>query len=276
MIRAVCDLHIHTKHSCDSHAALEAYCTQALQTGVDTLCFTDHVDHNPNDYGKGFYNPGAFFSDFLHVQEKYRERLTLLCGIEFAEPHLYRNELSVLSKLPYDYILGSVHFWYRDMFPSRMVKEGIPAETCYAHYWDEVLAAVKAGGFDALGHMDFPKRYYSSLIIDHGKLHEICTEMVRNHICPEINTSSLRKNMAEPMPGREILSIYKSCGGRYVTVGSDAHHPDELAVGNAQAVELIGYFGFEEVVFSKRCCFSRRANGSPYECSAHGGLDCVR
>jgi len=248
----VCDLHVHTKHSCDSRAELEAYCARAVDAGVRALCFTDHVDNNPNDDGLGFYNPDAFFSDFLHVKEKYRERLTLLCGIEFAEPHLYRNELAALSKLPYDFILGSVHFWYRDMFVSNMVKAGVPAEACYAYYWNAVLATVKAGGFDSLAHIDFPKRYYKRLIINPDKLYEICNAMVQNQICMEINTSSLRKDLAEPMPGRDILSIYKSCGGKYVTIGSDAHHPDDLAAGNAQAKELIDYFGFEEVIFIQR------------------------
>jgi len=249
MNRAVRDMHVHTKHSCDSQATLEDYCAQAIRTGVDTLCFTDHVDYNPNDNGYGYYDSGAFFGDFLPLKEKYHKKLTLLCGIEFSEPHLYRAELAALSKLPYDFILGSVHYWYRDMFPSRMVKEGVPAEVCYARYWDEVLAAVTAGGFDALAHMDFPKRYYGTLIADTGKVHEICEAMLRNHLCPEINTSSLRKNVEEPMPGKEILSIYKSCGGKYVTVGSDAHSPCELAAGNAQARELIDYFGFEEIIF---------------------------
>jgi len=252
MHRAVCDMHVHTKHSCDSTAELEAYCTQAIAQGIDTLCFTDHVDYNPNDIGYSFYNPEAFFSDFLHIKEKYQEKLTLLCGVEFAEPHMYPAELARLSKLPYDFILGSIHFWYRDMFPSVMVKEGIPAEICYAHYWDAILAAVKAGGFDALAHMDFPKRYYGQLIVDHDKLHKICHTMAKNRICPEINTSTLRKNMAEPMPGKEILSIYKSCGGRYVTVGSDAHRPGELAAGSARAREFIDYFGFEEAIFMQR------------------------
>ena len=252
MTHSVCDLHVHTKHSADSRAELEAYCIQALQTGVDTLCFTDHIDYNPNDTGKGLYEPDVFFSEFLPLQEKYSGQLTLLCGVEFAEPHLYREQLSMYSRLPYDFILGSLHFWYRDMFVSLMVKAGIPAELCYEYYWDEVLAAVKAGGFDSLAHIDFPKRYYGSLIIDRDKLHAICTEIVRNQICMEINTSSLRKNLDETMPGRDILSIYKSCGGKYVTVGSDAHHPDDLAAGNAQARELIDYFGFEELIFIQR------------------------
>jgi len=252
MTRVACDLHVHTKYSADSQAELEAYCAQAIERGVQSLCFTDHVDSNPNDDGKGFYDPDVFFGDFLQVKEKYRKRLTVLCGMEFAEPHLYRDKLAAFSKLPYDFILGSIHFWYRDMFPSLLVKTGVPAEVCYEHYWDAVLAAVKAGGFDSLAHIDFPKRYYGRLVLDEEKLREICSELVKNQICMEINTSTLRKNMAEPMPGRDILSIYKSCGGRYVTFGSDAHHPDDLAAGRAQAKALIDYFGFEEVIFVQR------------------------
>ena len=252
MSLATCDMHIHTRHSCDSQAGLEAYCVRAVETGVQTLCFTDHVDHNPNDEGMGVYDHEAFFEDFLRVKAKYRDRLTLLCGIEFAEPHMYPEELARFSVLPYDFILGSVHFWYRDMFPSQLVRAGIPVEVCYEHYWNAVLAAVQAGGFDSLAHIDFPKRYYKQLIIDDKKLHEICAAMVKKNICMEINTSSLRKNMAEPMPGRDILAIYRDCGGRYVTVGSDAHRPEELAAGRAQAGELIDYFGFEEVMYVQR------------------------
>jgi histidinol-phosphatase (PHP family) len=252
MTRDACDSHVHTRHSCDSKATLEAYCARALESGVRSLCFTDHVDHNPNDEGLGFYAPGAFFGDFLHVKGKYRGRLTLLCGVEFAEPHQYPDELARFSALPYDFILGSVHFWYRDMFPSLMVRAGIPVAVCYEHYWDEILKAVNEGGFDSLAHIDFPKRYYKRLMIDRDKLHEICRAMIKNNICMELNTSSLRRGMDEPMPGRDILSIYKSCGGRYVTVGSDAHRPDDLAAGNAQAGELIDYFGFEKVIFIQR------------------------
>jgi len=252
MNNLICDMHVHTKFSCDSDANLEAYCLQAIEKGLHAICFTEHVDHNKNDYGYGYYNAEGFFKEFLPLKEKFQDKLTLLSGIEFSEPHLYQDELSELSKLPYDFILGSVHYWYQDMFPSSMVKADIPVKTCYEHYWSEVLAAIKAGGFDVLAHLDFPKRYYHELIIDSDKLHQICGEMARNDICLELNTSSLRKNAAEAMPDRELLSIYQSCGGKYITIGSDAHSADELSADYLYAKKLIDYFGFEEVIFKRR------------------------
>jgi histidinol-phosphatase (PHP family) len=62
----------------------------------------------------------------------------------------------------------------------------------------------------------------------------------------------LRKDSAETMPDREILSIYKSCGGKYITVGSDAHNADELAADNEYAKKLIGFFNLEEITFNQR------------------------
>ena len=251
MNNLICDMHVHTKYSCDSNAELEAYCLEAIQKGIGTICFTEHIDYNKNDYGYGYYNAEEFFKDFLYVKEKY-SGLNILCGIEFAEPHLYQDKLLEYLKLPYDYILGSIHFCYKDMFITQMLKARISAKICYEHYWNEVLAAIKTGGFDCLGHIDFPKRYYNELILDSDKLHEICSEMVQNNICLEINTSSLRKNMTESMPDKEILSIYKACGGKYVTVGSDAHSVDELTSDYSHAKNLIDFFNLEEIIFNKR------------------------
>ena len=248
----ICDMHVHTKYSCDSEAELEAYCLEAVKKGIAVISFTEHIDYNINDYGYGYYDAKSFFNGFMYVKEKYHDKLNLLCGLEFSEPHLYQDKLLEYSNLPYDYMLGSVHYWYKGMFPSRMVKEKIPAEVCYEYYWNEVLVAVKTGGFDVLAHIDFPKRYYGKLIIDTDKIQQICKELVQNNICLEINTSTLRQNLTESMPDKEILSIYKSLGGRHITVGSDAHEVGELSADYAYAKKLTEYFGFEEIIYKNR------------------------
>jgi len=246
------DMHIHTKYSCDAKAELSDYCAAALERGVSTLCFTDHLDCNPCDDGYGYYNAEGFFADFYAAKEQYGKQLTLLCGVEFAEPQLYPAELAHFCAMDYDFILGSVHFWYKDMFPSVMLREGIPLEVCYRRYWQVLLGAVRTGGFDALAHLDFPKRYYGDCIDPEGLLPEIVQTLVKNGICPEINTSSLRKGCAETLPGAEILALYRECGGKYVTIGSDAHAPQDLAADNAAAQQLIKRFGFQEIIFRGR------------------------
>ena len=252
MTNLICDMHVHTKFSCDSDVELEAYSIEAIEKGIHTICFTDHIDHNKNDYGYGYYDNNKFFNDFLNVKEKYSAKLNILCGIEFSEPHIYQEKLFEYSKLPYDFILGSVHYWYKDMFLSHMVRHGISVDICWKYYWNEVLLAVKEGGFDCLGHMDFPKRYYGKIIYDFEKISEICIELVKKNIVLEINTSTLRKNITETMPNKEILSIYKSCGGKHITIGSDSHKREELSADYSVAKDIIKHFDFEEIIFKQR------------------------
>ena len=252
MPRPICDMHVHTRFSEDSRESLEAYCLAAVEKGVGTLCFTEHMDYNPYDNGYKFYDADAFFEEFNRVKDIYRGKINLLCGLEFGEPHIYKEEFTEYLKYPYDFIMGTLHWWYKDMFPSQMVKAGVPAEDCYEHYWDEMLKMARAGGFDCLAHVDFPKRYYGKLIIDEPKVEAIYNALVGNGICIEINTSSIRKGLDETMPGNSILGIYKACGGRYVTVGSDAHSAADLAAGADAARGLIARFGFEEVIFEGR------------------------
>lgn len=63
------------------------------------------------------------------------------------------------------------------------------------------------GGFDALGHMDFPKRYYSEIYYEEATINEIFRNLLDKDLDIEINTSSLRKGHEQTMPGRELLEI---------------------------------------------------------------------
>lgn len=245
------DLHVHTEFSCDSEAKLERYAEEAVSKGIATLCFTDHVDLNPNDYGYNYYAADRYFETYRQVRDKYEGRVKLLSGIEFGEPHLYADKLKALSAYPYDYIIGSIH-WIGDMFPCQKVREQYSAKEFYTLYWEEVLKTVKQGGFDALGHIDFPKRYYGEIYYEEAKVREIFKHLLDKDMVIEINTSSLRKGHSETMPGDELLALYKDCGGRYVTIGSDAHEIQDVGADGDTARALLSKYGLQEVVYVER------------------------
>ena len=251
MIKMYVDLHVHTEFSCDSEAKMEQYAEAALTKGITTLCFTDHVDLNPNDYGYNYFAPDRYFENYWKVRDKYEGRVKLLSGIEFGEPHLYADRLKELSAYPYDYIIGSIH-WIGDMFPCQKVREQYSAKEFYTLYWEEVLKTVKQGGFDALGHIDFPKRYYGEIYYEEAKLREIFKYLLDKDMVIEINTSSLRKGHNETMPGDELLALYKDCGGRYVAVGSDAHEVQDVGADGDSARELLCKYGLSEAVYERR------------------------
>jgi len=253
----ITDLHVHTRFSCDSSESFENHCRRAIGRGVSAVCFTDHADFNKADDGYGFCDPDAYFAEFARAGQTYGGQVELLAGVEFDEPHIFRSEFDALKKYPYDFILGSVHLWHGDLFPSQMIQQGISAEDCFETYWDELEKAAEAGGFDCLGHFDFPKRFYKKLVYKAEKIEKICRALIKNGVAVELNTSSLRRGMDVALPDKEILSIYKQCGGRCVTIGSDAHSASDLAAGNAYAKKLIEYFGFAEVIFRHRKIFEK-------------------
>ena len=157
------DLHVHTRFSSDSQTPMEAHVLRAIALGLETVCFTDHVDFNPVDFGYLFYQPDAFFAELRALRERYGDRVELLAGMEFGETHLYRTELAGLLKRPYDFVIGSVH-WVGDLFPADAVKKGVPMREYAGGYWGVMLEMARLGGFDAMGHMDFPKRYYGDFL----------------------------------------------------------------------------------------------------------------
>lgn len=74
------DLHIHTEFSCDSEAKMEDYILMAKRKGIETICFTDHVDLNPNDYGYHYYEPDAFWERFRAAKSKADSGIEVLAG----------------------------------------------------------------------------------------------------------------------------------------------------------------------------------------------------
>lgn len=245
------DFHVHTEFSCDSQADLEEYIKTALLYNMNSICFTEHVDFNKNDYGYNYYNPNQFFKKYNEIKPKFKNKIKILAGIEFGEPHLYYDKLRKLSAYPYDYIIGSIH-WIGDMFPCQKVREQYSAKDFYTLYWQEILKTVKQGGFDALGHIDFPKRYYGEIYYNEQTMNEIFKYLLEKDMVIEINTSSLRKGHQQTMPGTELLQIYKDNGGKYITIGSDAHEVRDLAADNSIARKIISDLNLQEVIYINR------------------------
>lgn len=247
----VSDFHVHTSLSCDSTAEMSEYIAFAKKSNIGAICFTEHVDFNKNDSGYRYYDAERFFDVYQSNYNEYEENPRIYAGIEFSEPHLYGDELSKLSVYPYDFILGSVH-WVGNMFPCHEVRQRYSAKEFFERYWKEVYEMVKHGGFDCVSHMDFPKRYYQEVYYQRAMMKEIFEIMLDKNIVLEVNTSPGRKGYTYTMPGKELLEIYKECGGKYVTIGSDAHAVSDLGANYYDAKALVEEMHLESVIFQQR------------------------
>jgi histidinol-phosphatase (PHP family) len=66
-------------------------------------------------------------------------------------------------------------------------------------------------------------------------------------IALDVNTSALRRDARVLMPGLEILRWYVEMGGERVTLGSDAHRPEQVASHFGTAVAAVKAAGLAAV-----------------------------
>jgi histidinol-phosphatase (PHP family) len=244
----IIDTHVHSIFSHDGHSAVEEMTLAAIGKGVSVLCFTEHYDSDPADIGYGFFDYEAYRAAIGRARDKHSDRIEILMGIEFSEPHLYGRELELCNELDFDFILGSVHRVVNAATAGgRRVAEAA-LEGVYELHYAETLAACRCGGFDALAHIDLPTRYLSGRRESSALIDEIVGTMVEEEISLEVNTWSLRKGSSESSPSEGILRAYGAAGGRYVTMGSDAHCAGDVAACMSGA----GPEGFEPCFYRGR------------------------
>lgn len=246
------DLHTHSKYSCDAKATIDEMCQAAVNKGMTCICFTEHIDFNPKDDGYGYYRHDDYTNAIRHAQDKFAERLTILQGIEFGEPHLYPNEFESMMKHDFDFVLGSVHWINDEWVGDKKFQAAHSIQEIYEMYYREVQRMVEFGGFDAIAHIDFPKRYLLAKYEPIDLIDEIIKQVVKCGIVLEINSSPLRKGFSELYPSDTIFDSYAKCGGTQATVGSDAHSGEELACDFDHVAEKIEQYKLKPVVFVKR------------------------
>jgi len=254
-----CDYHMHTRHSADGQAGPAEMCAAALRAGLREICFTEHVDWIPWDETRDFFKPAAYVAEALRCREEFADRLQVRVGLEVSEPHLVAADLeTLLTSWPFDFVLGSAHWIDQSGTCLSDVYRIHSIEHVEREYFLRVLELVEAGEFDSLGHLDVVKRYRPR---DLGPFaagpHEeiirtILRSLVRRDKAFEINTSPLRRGLDTTCPDLAVLRWYQELGGEKLTIGSDAHRPEQVGTGFEVALDMLRTAGFSRIVAFER------------------------
>lgn len=250
------DFHTHTNFSTDAarNSAPEVMIQSAIQHGLETICITDHMDPGFDDIGEEFvFDTEAYFQTLLPLQEKYRDQIEVLIGVEFGlQPHLGEKAKEYVNKYPFDYVIGSTHVlhgldpYIRDNFKDHTDKQ------LYREMFEETLINIQnVKDFDSMGHLDYIVRYglereksYSyeenSDVID-----AILKCLIQNGKGLELNTAGLKYGLPFAHPYPAILKRYRELGGEIITVGSDGHKPEHLAYDFHVVNDLLLGCGFK-------------------------------
>lgn len=230
------DFHMHSTFSPDSSAGMDDLCRMALERGLKSICFTEHVDFDPADDCYGFFNYERYKESVAAARERYRDKLVIGFGAEVSYGTDFVDEIRrFLVTHDLDYVLGSVHMIEHIFVGDPIYFEGKTEKQAYSLYWDEMLASAKSGFFTRIGHFDYLKQARPrdwgefSFAEWRDRIAEVLTEIIGSGATIEVNTSAIRKGLGEPFPSWDILKLYKDLGGEGVTMGSDSHRARDIA-----------------------------------------------
>lgn len=247
------NLHIHSKFSFDSDLEPEIIVENSMMKNYGLISITDHLDFNPKDPAFGHYKYKESEDLYQKISEKYN-KIKIIFGVEIGYEKAREEEIkNYLKDKKFKIKIGSIHCM-QDIIISDWMKNFKDDEIEYATgiYYDELKNLVSSGIFNVIGHFDYYKKYSNNTDIAkkiwvkyYLKIENIFKIGIENNVFPEINTSGMRQKPQEPYPSFDILSIYKDVGGRYISIGSDAHRLEHLDYGIIDAIEMIKKFDFK-------------------------------
>lgn len=257
------DYHTHTQCSPDSRAPLDQMVRAASAAGLSELCTTDHFDLQDEEGGR------VSALDWDPILDQYRlaapqaagQGIQLRLGLELGGAQVDPAcAAAVLAGAELDFVIGSVH----NLSPGRGGRDFYfldyhTPQACYQaldDYFDSLAALAVLDCFDVMGHIIYPLRYMQKIpghpVALEGyqdRLRALLTTLADRGRGIEVNTWCGR-TLEEWRP---VLALYRVCGGELVTIGSDAHVPESVGNGMAQAQELLKETGFRYLtVFNRR------------------------
>ncbi len=254
-----CDYHLHTPLCHHAAGWPIEYARRAVEMGLEELGFADHAP-----FPEPFDNWRMSLSDlprYLAAVEEARAafpQLTIRLGLEvdyLAGREEWIMELSRLAD--WDFLVGSVHYlapgWAVDdpQFIGRFREETV--EEIWELYWSAYERCIRSGLFDWVAHPDLPKKFGWCPEGDLRRFYEPSIRaLAQTGGAFEINTAGLRKDCRELYPAQEFVDLAHAAGVPML-INSDAHAPEELGAGFAEASASARAAGYGETLrFARR------------------------
>ena len=257
------DYHIHPNYSIDAEGGIDDFCRAAITKGVKEIAFTTHLDTDRQtedcivrvkdeiiDVRSKVWIED--YEDAIRTAaDKYRnENLVVLLGVELdIYPGVIESLPEGFLDVEWDLVIGSVHLIDHQAISLKNEAESIfskhSVEELGEKYFSILLDTIETSVINILGHLDLYRRFgedfYGFQIHELWKPHidELADRMKKYNVGFEINTSSWRKGQQEPLPSSNFIEALVNRGVETITVGSDAHTPNDVGADVDRALNLL-------------------------------------
>lgn len=252
------DYHSHSNYSSDAHTPMDKMIERAIDLGLTEFAITDHVDfaYPSSTLTLSGINIKNYFDELMFNKRKYRHKIKVIVGVELSiRPDIAHICQALTESYAWDFVIGSTHdvkgldWYYQESY------EGKSKQQAYQEYFENMLECIKTCDcFDVIGHLDYVERYprmYEDKALHYSDyadiIDEILTLLIKKGKGIEVNTSGFYYNLGRPQPQRAIIARYIELGGKIITVGSDAHRPDNIAAHFGDAWNILQELGVKKI-----------------------------
>ena len=244
------DSHSHTKFSADSQMlATDAIArAESLNLGI---VFTEHFDYDLK--GNFKFNPAEYMTEYKNFRG---DKVRLGVEVGFTKNARTINKNFVASA-DFDQVIGSIHMLDGEDIFVKEFFDGKDKISVYTNYFNVMAQEAAVNDFDVLGHIDYICRAatFDDTSMDYDRfkaeIDKVLKIVVEREKVLELNTRRLiSKNIF--MELKPVYESYKNFGGKFVTIGSDAHRAEVVGDHFDEAKNFIDEIGLTVVNFKQR------------------------
>lgn len=250
--------HTHSTYS-DGKSTLEEMVCSAIEKGCAEIGFSDHAPMEFRcDWSARAEKIECYKQEVKALQEKYKGKIKIFLGIE-------QDYYSTPAE-GYDYIIGSVHFVYKD---GEYIPVDISAEEVKGYidrlyggdvygycedYFKLVKDIYKVTKCQIIGHFDLVTKFNERMpIIDitHPRyvkaVDDALAELLKTDAIFEVNTGAISRGYrTSPYPDDRTLDIISKSGKKLV-ITSDTHHKDTVTFNFAEQEKRLSEKGYDYI-----------------------------
>ncbi len=252
------DYHVHSFYSCDCTMPVALSAAVAAERGMAEIAYTDHYDFNLPRSMPCFDEPADMQrrrDELRAVEAGFGGKLKIRIGAELGDGWYEPQQAARFVRSNYfDFVLATTHGLRggRDLYC--YAPEGADPHALLDEYFETYTHVAEFTDFDCIGHLSYAVRNLTQAYgvnFDLHKYYDIFRDLFRwlveNGKGLELNTSARRQGFDFTYPDYEILSLYRELGGEIITVGSDSHYPEHVALGIKDETAMLAQLGFKYI-----------------------------
>lgn len=251
-MKGLFDYHTHSPWCRHAEGRTEDYVLEAKKKGLAQIGLSDHLPW-PKDEHKSWTMLRAELPNYVEevraLQKAHPDIEILLAAEADYHAETLGQVGDLLSGHDFDYVIGSVHVlgkWGMDNHDEIAEWGKRDIDGIWRDYFRALRESAESGLFDIIGHCDVAKKFNFLPKADMtGEMRKTAEAFAKAGVLAEINTSGLRKPCREIYPSEKFLRILNEAGVG-ITLGSDAHRPQDVGADFGLALRLARDAGFSK------------------------------